>query len=175
MEVHQKPRTPIMIRRYQPGEEAQLQEIYVESNRRLNSKHYTPAQIERWVAKHANLKEWSKRLSETNPWVAIVDGRPVAFAELESSGHIDLFYCHPDYQGQGAGSKLLRTIISEASRLGLRELGADVSVTAESFFSRRGFGIVEERTAFIEDGPAKQYIMRKRIYNAMLRCALCSS
>lgn len=153
----------IEVRRYLPGEEPSLQEIYSESTRRLNSRDYTPQQIERWVAKHADLPEWVERLKKTNPFVAVIKSRPVAFGELEGDGHIDFFYCHPDYQGQGAGSELLRTITAEALQLGLKSLHAEVSVTAEPFFTKKGFQVLEERNPIICGAPAKQYIMRKEI------------
>ncbi|NDC39220.1 MAG: GNAT family N-acetyltransferase [Proteobacteria bacterium] len=74
---------------------------------------------------------------------------------------------HPDFQGQGqgrgAGSALMSTLVAEARRIGLAELWAEVSVTAELFFSKSGFRIVEERNPFIIDAPAKQRIMRREI------------
>jgi putative acetyltransferase len=157
------PKRAIAVRNYLPGEELALQEIYFESTRRLNSKDYTPEQIERWVAKHADLSEWISRLAGTKPLVAVIDGRPVAFAELEADGHIDFFYCHPDWQGIGVGSELMRAIIDEALRSGVRCLHAEVSVTAEPFFTKKGFETVEERNPVICGAPAKQYIMHKDI------------
>ncbi|NDC39173.1 MAG: GNAT family N-acetyltransferase, partial [Proteobacteria bacterium] len=131
MDLNHQPKSKFEVRRYRDGEATLLNEIYVESTRRLNSRDYTPAQIERWVAKHADLPEWSTRLFTTQPWVAVLNDRPVAFAELEPNGHIDFFYCHPDFQGQGAGSALMSTLVAEARRIGLAELWAEVSVTAE--------------------------------------------
>jgi len=163
MNITNQPRQAVEVRRYLPGEEQDLQEIYSESTRRLNSRDYTPQQIERWVAKHADLPEWIERLKKTVPFVAVLGGRLVAFAELEADGHIDFFYCHPDYQGQGAGSALLRTITAEALKLGLTSLHAEVSVTAEPFFTKKGFQIIEDRIPIICGAPAKQYIMRKEI------------
>jgi GNAT superfamily N-acetyltransferase len=153
----------ITTRRYQLGEEKILQEIYSESTRRLNSKDYTPEQIERWVEKHADPEEWVLRLKGTNPFVVAVAGTPVAFGELEANGHIDFFYCHPDHVGQGAGALLFKAITAEALRLGLSTLHAEVSVTAQPFFTKMGFQIIEERAPIICGAPAKQFIMSKQI------------
>ena len=92
-----------------------------------------------------------------------MNDHPVAFAELESDGHIDFFYCHPDFQRQGAGTALMTTLVAEARELVLAELRAEVSVTAQPFFSKSGFRTFEERNPFIIDAPAKQYLMRKSL------------
>ena len=59
MSLENPPKRSVEIRRYLPGEEKALQQIYFEATRRSNSKDYTPEQIERWVAKHADLAEWT--------------------------------------------------------------------------------------------------------------------
>ena len=163
MSLENPPKRSVEIRRYLPGEEKALQQIYFEATRRSNSKDYTPEQIERWVAKHADLAEWTSRLVERNPFVAVIDRRPIAFGELEVNGHIDFFYCHPDWEGKGAGSGLMRAITAEAHKLGLKALHTEVSVTAEPFFTKKGFQTVEERVPVICGAPAKQFIMRKDI------------
>lgn len=153
----------ISVRRYRVGEEATLQNIYSKSTRELNSKDYSIDQIERWVAKHSDLVEWTERLKKTNPFVAEKDGNLVAFGELEPDGHIDFFYCHPDWQGCGAGSQLMSSITAEALKIGVKTLFTEVSVTAEPFFTKKGFRIMEERVPIICGAPAKQFIMQKDI------------
>ncbi len=163
MNIEHPPKRSVEIRRHLPGEEKALQEIYFGATRRSNSRDYTSEQVERWVAKHADLAEWTSRLAGTKPFVAVIDGRPIAFGELELNGHIDFFYCHPDWEGRGAGSELMRAITAEALKLGLKTLHAEVSVTAEPFFTKKGFDTLEVRIPIICGAPAKQYIMRKDI------------
>jgi GNAT superfamily N-acetyltransferase len=163
MNIEHQPKRSLEIRRHLPGEEMALQEIYFEATRRSNSRDYTSEQVERWVANHADLVDWTSRLAGTKPFVAVIDGRPIAFGELEPNGHIDFFYCHPDWEGRGAGSELIRAIAAEALKLGLKTLHAEVSVTAEPFFAKQGFLTVEVRIPIICGAPAKQYIMRKDI------------
>ena len=163
MKIEHQPIRGVKIRRHLPGEEKALQEIYFEATRKSNSRDYTSEQVARWVAEHADLEEWTSRLAGTKPFVAVIDGRPIAFGELEPDGHIDFFYCHPDWEGRGAGSELIRAITVEALKRGLKTLHAEVSVTAEPFFTKKGFQTVEVHTPIICGAPAKQYIMRKDI------------
>ena len=163
MNIEHQPKRSLEIRRHLLGEEKALQEIYFEATRRSNSRDYTSEQVERWIAKHDDLAEWTSRLAGTKPFVAVIDGRPIAFGELEPNGHIGFFYCHPDWEGRGAGSELMLAITAEALKLGLKTLHTEVSVTAEPFFTKKGFQTVEVNSPIICGAPAKQFIMRKDI------------
>jgi GNAT superfamily N-acetyltransferase len=66
------------------------------------------------------------------------------FAELESDGHIDYFYCDHEYVRKGVGRKLYEAVEIEAKRLQLPRLHAAVSVTANPFFLRMGFEVLKE-------------------------------
>ncbi len=152
-----------MVRRYQQGEEDAIWNLFFNTTRKVNSRDYTPAQINRWAPEGRDPMEWAMRLQRTNPFVAIESGEIVGFAELESDGHIDCFYCHHDWQRRRVGRTLFHTVEAEANALGLRELYAEVSTTAEPFFTAMGFRIEEERTPIICGSPAKQFLMRKGI------------
>lgn len=152
---------PIEIRRYQPGEEKEIWSVYYGSTRVVVARDYTKAQILRWAPDDKDMEEWSERLKKMNPFVAILNSQIVGFAEIENDGHIDHFYCHKDFQGQGVGSSLLERLEAEARELGVTTMYAEVSVTAYSFFRARGFEVTEERENIVCEAPAKQYLMRK--------------
>ena len=40
-------------------------------------------------------------MDENTAIIAIINNQIVGFAEFEANGHIDCFYCHPDFQGKG--------------------------------------------------------------------------
>lgn len=149
------------IRHYAPGEEPALWRVYFEATWQCIARDYHPDLCERWAPHDKDMAEWAARLAEKNPWVAVVDGVVVAFAELEPDGHIDYFYCLPQWQGQGIGKALLRRLEDEARRLGLARLFAEVSVTAKEFFLARGFRVIEERHNVIQGHPAPNSVMEK--------------
>lgn len=72
--------------------------------------------------------------------VGFVVTKPEASALL-----LDHLYIHPDHQGQGLGSAVLRMIIAEADELGLPiRLGALRGSDSNRFYQRHGFVQTEE-------------------------------
>ncbi|MEX2316146.1 MAG: GNAT family N-acetyltransferase [Pirellulales bacterium] len=156
------PWTPT-IRRYAPGEEPALWHVYVEATWQCISRDYHPDLCERWAPHNKDMSEWAARLGEKNPWVAVVDGAVVAFAELEPDGHIDYFYGLPEWQGPGIGKVLLRRVEEDAKQSGLTRLFAEVSITAKGFFLAQGFVVAEARHNVIQGYPAPTFFMEKRL------------
>ena len=151
------------IRRYQIGEEKMIWDIVFTATRESNARDYHPDLIDRWAPQDMDMGEWSKRVAEQNPFVAIVDGSPVGMAEFEGSGFIDYFYVHPKFQGIGIGKALLVGIENEAHQIGVSQIFADVSVTAKPFFSSQGFTVTEARSKVILGHPAPNFAMTKNL------------
>jgi putative acetyltransferase len=129
------------IRRYRPGEEERLWQLYYDTTHIINGKYYTPEQCERWAPAVVDMPRWRERIGARNPFVAEENGRILGFGELEPDGHIDYFYCDHAHQRRGIGRLLYEAIEKEARRLKIPCLHAAVSVTARAFFLRMGFEV----------------------------------
>ncbi|WP_028581435.1 GNAT family N-acetyltransferase [Desulfogranum japonicum] len=151
------------IRRYRKGEEQTLWSLLYKTVHKVNSKDYTQAQVEAWAPSQWNLPNWIKRLNKTNPFVAEKDNQIIGFAELESNGHIDCFYCAHDWQRKGVGSSLLQAIEHEAIQLGISHLFAEASLAARGFFEKKGFSVEVEQTVSLRGEQFTNYAVSKRI------------
>lgn len=76
-------------------------------------------------------------------FVATCDEDVVGFGEFEADGHIGAVYVHHEYQGQGVASLLLERIEQEAERRKVARLFTEASITALSFFQKRGFVVMK--------------------------------
>ena len=94
----------MIIRRYQPGEEPALWEVYFRATHETNSRDYHPDLLHRWAPPDQDMDEWRERLAGKNPFVAILDETIAGMAELEADGFVDYFYVHPAFQRRGVGS-----------------------------------------------------------------------
>lgn len=150
------------IRRFKPGEERAIWSVYFAATRESIARDYHPELIERWAPQDRDMNEWADRLAQKNPFVAVVDNQIVGMAEIDADGFIDYFYVHPSCQRKGIGKALLATLESEAVKLGVSAIFADVSVTARSFFLSRGFSITEVKSNVILGHPAPNFRMEKR-------------
>lgn len=151
------------IRRYKPGEERAIWDVYYGSTHNVVAQHYTSEQVNRWAPRDYDDSKWVARLSASNPFVAMLDGRIVGFAELLEGGEIDYFYCHHDCQRRGVGTALLDAVESNAIECGYPRLTASVSTTAVEFFLSKGFQIFEETNNEVCGAPAKQFQMAKQL------------
>ena len=154
---------PIVVRRFEIGDEPDLWRIYYEATHQCNSQDYHLELIERWAPSNQDVDEWADRVQGTRPFVAEIGGVPVGFAELDADGFIDYFYCHPDWQRRGVGSCLLDRIETEGRENGIMILSAAVSITAKSFFLAKGFQIVRARENIIDGHAAPNFDMAKQL------------
>ena len=135
------------IRPYQSGDAAALFEVFQTAIHQTAAADYSPAQINAWAPPDRDPQAWQARMDAIAPFVfADAQGRIVAYASLDAHGYIDHFFVHGDYARQGLGNALMAHILQCAEQLQLPLLSADVSRTAQPFFARHGFVVVEERT-----------------------------
>jgi putative acetyltransferase len=133
------------IRPFQPGDEAALYRVHREAIHRVASRDYTPEQVQAWVPDRQDPGPWAIKMRRLRPFVAEVDGVVAGYADLQPSGYIDHFFVSADFPRQGVGRRLMARIHEEAAHQGITELTADVSRTAQPFFARFGFEVVEQR------------------------------
>ncbi|MDX8403998.1 MAG: GNAT family N-acetyltransferase [Mariprofundaceae bacterium] len=133
------------IRRYHQGEEDVLWQLLYNTVHHVNIKDYSKEQVGAWAPDDWDKEQWKERLLRSRPFVVEVEDEILGFAELESSGHIDCFFCAHHWQGKGVGSMLLNAIEAEAKKLTLTYIFTEASITAKSFFEKKGFTIGHEK------------------------------
>jgi putative acetyltransferase len=133
------------IRRYRPGEEASLFDVYFTAIHLVASRDYTVEQVQAWAPPDLDAVLWKDKIREINPFVAELNGELVGYADLQSSGYIDHFFVSGKLPRRGIGSLLMTRILVEAPSLGVSSLTSHVSRTAQPFFERFGFVVKEQR------------------------------
>lgn len=108
----------------------------------INSKDYTPRQIEVWRSGYNNIYSWKKKIAEQYFLIAEIDKKLAGFASLTSDGYLDFLYVHKDIQGKGIAKNLLNALEIKAQELNLQEITTDSSITAKRFFEAKGFRII---------------------------------
>jgi putative acetyltransferase len=149
------------IRRFQPGEELALFEIYYSAIHLIAKNNYSEEQLNAWAPADLDRELWVNRIRGINPFVAEVDGKPVGYADVQQNGYIDHFFVSGDYPRKGVGRALMNAIHSESNRLSITELTSNVSQTAQPFFERFGFVVVEQRKPVIRGVEVPNALMRK--------------
>jgi putative acetyltransferase len=163
----------IEIRRYQNGDAPYLSAIRYDTIHIINAQDYTKEQLEAWAPESSRVapphatdscRSWQEQFEKTKPFVALINDMIVGFAELEPNGHLDRFYVHHQFQGQGVGSALMNALENEAHTAGLSSIYADVSITAKPFFEKKGFSVVKQQTVMIRGLALINFSMEKKAF-----------
>ena len=152
---------PCQFRQYQPGEAANLLDLFRDTIRRVNRRDYAPDQIAAWASDDIDPRIWETQFASRYTCVAERDGLIVGFADLESNGHLDRFYIHADFQRQGIGQHLLCEMESETRRRGLTRIFTEASITARPFFESQGFATLAGQTVTCRGRSFKNFRMEK--------------
>ncbi len=151
------------IRRFQLGEELALFEVYYSAIHLIAKNDYSEEQLNAWAPLDLDRQLWMNRITGINPFVAEIDGQPVGYADIQHNGYIDHFFVSGHYPRQGIGKALMECIHNEANYLSLTELTSNVSLTAQPFFERFGFVVVEQRKPLIRGVEMRNALMRKSL------------
>lgn len=155
------------IRTYRISDTQAIMQLFYDTIHTINRRDYTKAQIDAWAPETMEVEAWVKGLSHDRKVVYVAEvsvaGKEqiIGFGELENDGHIDCFYCHKDFQGQGVGTQLLQQIESDAQALGLQRLFVEVSITAKPFFEKRGFVVLAKQAVQIRGQSLINFRMEK--------------
>ena len=152
------------IRRFRDGDEKALRRVFFDTIRTVNRRDYTEEQVRAWAPDEYDERHWRQRIQKLDPFICEVDGVIAGYADLQPSGYIDHFFVSKDFQRQGVGATLFSRIHDEAAALELRELTADVSITARPFFERFEFTVVKTQNVTINGVVLQNFHMRRKLF-----------
>jgi putative acetyltransferase len=134
----------VRIRPYRPGDEHALADVFFASVREAGRDDYSEEQVRAWATERPHPSTFVDRAEDGRLLLVAADAndRVVAYADLESDGHIDHMYCLPPWIGRGVGSALYEAIEREARSRGIQRLFVEASEAARRLFERKGFRVV---------------------------------
>ncbi len=153
----------MLIRTFRVGDEPGLHEVFHSAIHDIAIKDYTAEQVNAWAPESLDPALWADRMRGIAPFVVELDGRPIAYADIQPSGYIDHFFVSARFARQGVGSKLMRRLHDEAAAKGMHLLTSNVSLTAQPFFKHWGFSIVEERQPVVRGVVIPNALMKKEV------------
>ena len=125
--------------------------------------HYSNQQRQVWAARGTNITRWEERIAIQHFLLAEQQDQLVGFGSITSEGYLDVLYVHHAYQDKGIATRLLTALETWAEGRGLTKIIADASITARSFFERRGFSTVKEQQNLVEHEVLVNYRMEKML------------
>ncbi len=149
------------LRPYLPADTSVLASIFVAAIDELTQEDYSEAQREAWASAADDEETFGKRLAGQLTLVATIQSSPVGFVSLKGADHLDLLYVHPSAARQGVASSLCDAVEKLAAARGAKAIVAEVSDTAQEFFSRRGYEGQQRNTISAGDEWLANTTMKK--------------
>jgi putative acetyltransferase len=155
----------IEIRPFRPDDAPSLARLFHAAIHEIAARHYSPEQILAWCPEQPDPRRFEARGADGRILFVAVDGddRPLAYGDVEASGHIDHFFCRPDAAGTGVSAMLLAALEEAAAALGITRLFVEASEPARRFFERQGFSLLYRRDFEIAGVAIHNYAMEKQI------------
>lgn len=158
------PAIPLTIRPFRSGDESPLRAVYASAIHEIARRDYTQAQLDAWAPADFDAGKWARRIQGITPFVAEgADGLLLGYADVQPDGYVDHFFVAGHAGGRGVGGALMRRLLERARELGVAQLSSDVSRTAQPFFARFGFELVEQRRPVVRGVEIPNALMRRTL------------
>ena len=151
----------MQIRKYRPGEEAELWHLFHDSVRHIDTALYTSAQLNAWSPDHVDMAKWRARIRSISPFVVEHNSQLIGYADVQATGLVDHFYVHHLWQRKRVGTLLMQILLEVAKQDAIDPLFADVSIAAKPFFESWGFHVEREQWVQIDKQVLKNYRMSR--------------
>ena len=136
----------LALRPMLPADAPLLAELFRASIEELTADDYSDAQRAAWASAVDDVAAFGARLAGQLTLVATLGGAPVGFASLNHAVAIYMVYVQRAAAGGGAGALLLVALALLAAARGAARLTVDASDSAQDFFRRRGYALVQRNT-----------------------------
>ena len=149
----------IIIEKYDAIMIQELWDVYFTSIRMICCNDYSREQIEAWAPESFDINLFKDKMNKLNPFVAVLDGKVIGYADLQESGLIDHFFVHGEFQGKGAGKKLMESILVKGNNY--PKLYSHVSHTAKPLYLKYGFSVSKVKNEEVRGVQIENNLMVK--------------
>jgi putative acetyltransferase len=110
----------MIVREYRKSDLPEISRLFYNTVHQINSRDYTPEQIAAWAGEIKDELFWQEHFNSYLVYVVEANHIIVGFTNFKTTGYIDCFYVHHQWQGQGVGFHLWP---ADAGGIGLRAGG----------------------------------------------------
>lgn len=136
----------ISIKRTKAEDLEAIINLYYDTVKLINSKHYSPEQIEAWLDDETRPERFLSKINNQLGYVCVNENNELlGFSSITEDGYLDMLYANNNYQRKGVGTLLLEQMEMATKIRNLDYIVADVSITAVPFFKSNGFEFVREQ------------------------------
>lgn len=168
----------IRLRRAGTADITVMRRLFRETVLEVNAMDYTKEETEDWAACGEDFARWEELMGGLYFVVAeVVAGKSnrsvpdvrtgkeeiAGFASVSADGYLHSMFVHKGFQGCGVATALLMEMEGYACGKGVKQIWAEVSVTARGFFEGEGYEVVREKKRKAGRMELKNFVMEKKL------------
>jgi len=146
---------------YYNGQSRAVAEIYHSAIHRTASAYYTQSQTDAWAPTPIDYERWRARCELKRPFLYVEADTICGFIELDSDGHIDCHYVHPDFNRRGIGSALLKHVLRIARDLQMPRLFVEASHLAKGLYLKHGFQLIRSSQVTVRGVVLENWVLER--------------
>ncbi len=82
----------MIVREFRIGDEPDLHKVFLSAIHEVAIRDYSPEQVAAWAPATLDPNLWADRMRGIAPFVVEHEGKPIAYADVQSDGYIDHFF-----------------------------------------------------------------------------------
>lgn len=150
------------VRPLEEKDAPEMQELFQSTVLNVNLRDYTQEEVADWASCGNSLAHWVKLLNEHRFTGVFNDkGSLVGFSSMNSTGYLHSMFVHKDWQGRGIATRLLAEVEGIARTYGVTVITTEVSLTARSFFEKKGYKVIKEQKCQANRLRLTNFVMKK--------------
>ncbi|MTD25897.1 GNAT family N-acetyltransferase [Erwinia sorbitola] len=149
----------ISIRAFRASDLDAVIALFEGAVRQIASRDYSAEQIDAWV--QIDREDWQQKFQQSECWLVIRHGEIAGFGNVESDGHLDMLFIHPEHQRCGVATALLKWLELQLVKMDIPVIFTEASITAKPFFTRQGFQLIEAQQVSVRGQSFINYKLHK--------------
>ena len=151
------------IRLYQKGDLEQLARLLQETVNIVGSEGHTETQAQSWTPNNLSRRDLEEFFMDRFTIVAEHNGKLIGVAQMDDTGHINCFYCDPEFRRQGIGSQLFTVIEDFAQSKNISTIYTETSQEDLPFYLKMGFREVQRQKVLIGGEVPTHVVIEKKV------------
>lgn len=145
------------LRSYRSEDCRETAQLFYDTVHEVNSADYTEEEVSAWADGNIDLEAWNSSLMAHYTIVALDNDTIVGFGDITEDGYLDRLYIHKDYQRRGIATLICSKLEAKVSGT----ITTHASITARSFFEKRGYHAVQKQQVTRNGVLLTNYVMEK--------------
>ena len=153
------------IRLYQKGDIEQVAQLLGDTVSILNAEGYSEAEIHSFAPDNIHFRDWEETCLNKFTVVAENNNRIVGIGQIDFSGHISCFFCHPNHRGRGLGKQLYLALEDYAKAKNIGTIHTETNAQHRPFYFKVGFSTVQKQDVLLNGKVETNFIIKKQLTN----------